>query len=426
MSLWRRSIALAALVYWSLRATWRIIVFMLQAPRDALWALQAARAAEARESAREQSMDRARPHQPRLELVGPSLLRLKAHASQGIEASEGAREASVEAAQRRSPVMLYFTGTGETPEAVLLGFQHLRQRVPALADATEYVVAQPVNKGAYYNGNQFAARMWDVVSPLVTHYPGPFVLVGFSRGALVALEVATRIAEEHAKVATALALSPPVLVPERLPLPVTTVARFEIFLEGIREATQELPSWIGRQAERHLWFGQVLLTAMVLKNLGVLGREELEFAVNDMRERGAFESGLSAAREFRLLQEAQPRESDLFTEGLTRTFAESRRLYAELVWGSADTWVAAAACRARMEALFVRYPAARVHMKVREIEGQGHALFRATGADGEPTLRCLSRVADAAVQRAAALEHDARQTSQQSAIQALRATEEMP
>lgn len=410
--MWHRSLALVALAVWSMRALWCVLALLVRAPRDALWAIKATRC-----------VDRTSPYTPQLELVGPALLRLT-DAAKPDRRLGSAPSAGQARPRDGSPVILYFTGTGETPEAALRGLRRLSERIPALSNATECVVAQPTNRGAYYNASQFAARIWDVVVPLVTRYQGPFILIGFSRGALVALDVATRIAEEHSKVAAALALSPPLLVPRRLPVPVTVLARFEAILEGVRNAAQALPAWMARKVEQHVWSGQVFLTAMVLKDLGMLGREELEFAVNDMRERGCFESGLCAAREFRLLVEAQPRESHIFMERLARSFAENPGLHAELVWGSEDTWVETLACRARMDTLFARYPAARAHMGVREIAGQGHSLFRAMGADVEPTLQSLARVTTAALCLAADLERDGKVAS--PCYGALPTTEEPP
>jgi|GEM_PF-5549186 len=403
MSFWRRALALMALLVWSLRGMGRTLLFMLQRPRDARWAI-----------ATTAGIDPEAPPTSTLEQVGPSLYRLAS-----------ARPAPERDAHPRPPVVLYFTGTGETPEAVLSGFQRLRVQVPALAEAREYVIAPPTNKGAYYGANQFSARMWEVVEPLVKHDPGPFVLVGFSRGALVALDLTTRIVEEHAKVACALALSAPIVIPLELPAPVTAVAGFEPVLEGIRAACEGLPPHVVRHAERRVWACQLLLTAMILKDLGVESAEELRFAVNDMHTRGTFESSLSAAREFRLLLEAQPREGDLFSEGLVRVFAEARASYAELLWGSTDDWVQAGACRARMAELLAQYPKAAERVRIEEIPNQGHALFRASAASPEPVLRALQRVSDEAVRRAAERESAARRQADQSAIQRPSANEEM-
>ncbi|MFT3924632.1 MAG: alpha/beta hydrolase [Myxococcales bacterium] len=415
MSFWRSLRALLAFWFWSLRGGLRTVIFMLRLPGDAAWALKSAQAVNRRGI----------QHESRLELVGPSLYRLK-EADRRTANADRSSVHEQDDGRTRPPIVIYFTGTGETPEAVLLGFQRMRREIPALAEATEYVVAPPNNKGAYYSGDQFGARMWEVVEPLVKHYPGPFVFVGFSRGAVVSLDVATRVAEEHAKVAGALALSPPLLVPERLPLPVRTIAGFEVVVEGLREAGAELPRWLAEHVELSVYQSQLLLTGMVLKNLGVVAPEELDMAVSDMRSRGTFDSALAASREFRLLTEARPREGELFTEQLARSFAESRSLYAELLWGSADDWVDGKLCEARMQQLLPQYPQARERFRMTIIPAQGHALFRASGADPQPTLQAFRRVAEQVTKLAAERESEARQKAQQSAIQRLRSTEEMP
>jgi surfactin synthase thioesterase subunit len=52
------------------------------------------------------------------------------------------------------------------------------------------VFEAPLDQGAYYGPEAFGASLWQRVEPIVTHYPGPFVLVGISRGGLVALDTA--------------------------------------------------------------------------------------------------------------------------------------------------------------------------------------------------------------------------------------------
>lgn len=103
---------------------------------------------------------------------------------------------------------------------------------------------------------------------------------------------------------------------------------------------------------------------------------------------------------FRLLLEAKSREADLFTESLARSIAKSRRLFACLLWGSADSWVDSKACSARAEHLLRQHPDASSRLLIHTTLDQGHALFRAEGADRDPSLRCLARVADEAIQRA--------------------------
>ena len=375
----RPTAALLGLFWWKLRGLLQIAWFVMQHPRDALWSLRACKDAAGR----------ALP-EPTLERIKPQLLRPRTRS-----------ETTELASDNGAPVVIYFTGTGETPEAMLGSFQPLRAAIPALENATEYALEAPSSKGAYYGPNQFASRMWDVIAPLVSHYAGPFILIGISRGALVALDVAARIAEEQAKVASVLALSPPIVVPRSLPLPVRTVAGMEDIVAGLQDCVETGPPWLNGVVEPVVRRFQIFLTAMVLKNLGVLAERELMFAVRDIHERGAIESGLRAAREFRLLRETKHREMELLTEGFAKSVAQSPRLFASLVWGTDDTWVDVPLCSERARELRVRYPETRDRLLITEVPGQGHPLFRVNNADVEPTLRCLRQVVHEAQKQAA-------------------------
>jgi pimeloyl-ACP methyl ester carboxylesterase len=335
-----------------------------------------------------------------------------------------APEQRSDAQDSRAPVVIYFTGTGETPEAMLTAFQPLREQITALSHATEYVVEPPSNQGAYYGPHQFASRIWEGVSPLASHYAGPFILVGISRGALVALDVGARIVEEHAKVAGVLALSPPLMVPPKLPLPVLTLARFVEVVAGLQRQIATGPSWLAGLVEPVVRRAQIFLTAMVLKDLGVLAERELMLAVKAIEEYGALETGLRASREFRLLRETKAREMDLLTEGFVKTVTQTPGLFASLLWGSLDFWVHSAACAERMTALLERYPQARGRLHMARAEGQGHALFRAQGASQEPTLSCLRTVVDEALRRAAQSERSAQERASFEAEQARQIAED--
>jgi pimeloyl-ACP methyl ester carboxylesterase len=281
-------------------------------------------------------------------------------------------------------------------------------RQPVLSDAIHYVLEAPANRGAYYGARQFASHMWQAVASLAAHYPGPFVLVGFSRGGLVALEVALRICQEQAKAACALALSPPLDVPDRLPVHVRAMGGFASVIEGIERAAAASPTWAAWLAAQSVELTQRILTAMVLKNLGVTATHELDVAIADMRLRGALAAAGRATREFRMLQEVRPRESTLFLEDLTRTAAESPHFHAEILWGAEDGWVDAERSTACLERALAARPAARARIRHDIVPRQGHAQFRATGADMEHAAESLARVLRCALESADAKDSDAR------------------
>src|SRR5690349_157392 len=137
--------------------------------------------------------------------------------------------------EREPLVVLQFTGTGESVHAAYENTRALLANVPALAGATHYVFEAPLDMGAYYGPEAFGASIWQRVEPIVQHYPGPFVLLGVSRGGLVALDHGVRIAEEHNKVASVLALSAPITRPTRIPIVIAGISGFVESLEGLAQ-----------------------------------------------------------------------------------------------------------------------------------------------------------------------------------------------
>jgi type VI secretion system protein ImpF len=93
------------------------------------------------------------------------------------------------------------------------------------------------------------ASLWQRVEPIVTHYPGPFVLVGVSRGGLVSLDHGARIAEEHGKVASVLALSAPVAAPVHIPRVIAGISGFVESLEGLAQALPGVVRAVRRDLE---------------------------------------------------------------------------------------------------------------------------------------------------------------------------------
>lgn len=250
-------------------------------PRDAAWAFRTALVAAARPLP-----------EPTLVRVAPQLLRPKVR-PHPLDASD----ATV------TPIVLYLTGTGETPEALVESLSPLRSAIPALAGAQEYVFDAPFCKDAYDGPTQFAESAWTVIEPLTAGSPGPFILIGMSRGAVLALDLAGRIASSQGKVATVLALSPPMAVPSTLPRLVLTIARMEALLEGVHACVATEPEWLRNVAEAGVRQSQIFLTAMVLKSLGILDERELAFVIRSINEHGALQSSLRSSREFRLLRE---------------------------------------------------------------------------------------------------------------------------
>jgi pimeloyl-ACP methyl ester carboxylesterase len=350
----RALFAAVRLLAWLLVGTAKVAAFVLRSPRDSLRAWRAARQAYASYRGEVQ-----RP----LTRLGEGLYRL--------EADEAASECDKDV----RPTVIYFTGSGETPHAPTTAYVRLLGSTPART-AGHFVVEAPSGRGAYYGSGAFSARIWERVRPLVEAAEGPFVLVGFSRGALAALDVATRLSDEHSKVVSVLAFSPPLETKSELPRSIVGIAGFEPVLERMEAALPALPAWARRLAgqvvERvHLWF-----SGLVHIELGMLDPYDLTLTLHDMRLGGALATSIRVVREFRLLVEAKSRELELFARQVAGSAARSARFFAALVWGQNDPWAPAEASRARMEAAIARENSPPDRVVLHMLTGRGHALFR--------------------------------------------------
>lgn len=312
--------------------------------------------------------------------------------SEGLYRIEPAFLGRGEAGEAAQPVVIYFTGTGETVHAPLPAYRALVQAAQGLAELAHFVVEAPLARGAYYGSSAFSSRMWERVQPIVQQHAGPFVLVGLSRGAIAALDMGARLAEEHGKVAAVLAMSPPLKLPSQLPNSIVEVAAFEPIVERISAALPHVPQIFARLAESIVRHVHVYLTAVLQAELGMLGDEDFKYAQYDIDLRGPIESSARAVREFRLLVEAPDGELLHFANRVACVAARTPRFFAALVWGERDGWVRAASCEERMVAALAREntPQDRVITSIQD--GGGHGLFREHARSLEPVAALFERV----------------------------------
>jgi pimeloyl-ACP methyl ester carboxylesterase len=326
---------------------------------------------------------------PALESLSPGIWRApRLPESPGAESPEGGPEALAEPL-----VVLQFTGTGESVHAAYENTRRMFEREPRLARASHYVFEAPLEKGAYYGPETYAASNWLRVEPIVAHYPGPFVLVGVSRGGLVALDHGARIAEEHHKVAGVLALSAPVAAPRRIPGVIAAIAGFVESLEGLLLSLPQIAPRVRRHIERHVQFFYLMLIALILRFHRVYSVASLERHALDVRDHGVINATLRAAREFRLLSRAGERKLQLHCQLINQALMQHRqRFFAALVWGAGDRWIDAETCRRRFAEAADKVGAEPPHGSV--LCEQGH-LVRADDAALEAALLpFFARVAD--------------------------------
>lgn len=300
------------------------------------------------------------------------------------------------------PVVIYFTGTGESAHAPLPAYRALINASAGLSGCEHFVVEAPFSRGAYYGSAAFSSRMWERVQPLVESHAGPFVLVGLSRGAIAALEVGARISEEHGKVAAVLAMSAPLKLPARLPDSVVQIAALERAVERIAEVLPFVPRWVARLAEALVERVHLYLTAVLQVELGMLGAEDFRFAKHDVDVRGPIESSGRAVREFRLLVEAPDRELEHFAQRVAGVASRTVRFFAALTWGERDQWLPATSCAERLNAALSREqtPSDRVVSSIQP--GIGHGLFRDHTGSHTESIVLLTRVLSEATTRAEA------------------------
>ncbi len=357
---------LAALLSGGLFALW----FLLQTPRDRLTRARLSVRAIDRQKGRRQAL---------LQGVSEGLYRVDP------EALDQAEPPAVDA-----PIVVYFTGTGESPHAPLAAYRRLIAACPELCTARHHVVEAPSQPGAYYGSMAFSSRVWARLEGFVKAEEGPFILLGFSRGALAALDVGARIVEEQSKVASVLAMSAPLVVPSPLPPTVVSMARFSRVTDALSAHRAALPPWAVRHLDAVVQRVYLWLTAVIQAELSMEGPENLSLCLTDVELYGPVPISERAAREFRLLVEAPDRELEHFTNALASALARTSRLHATLVWGEHDTWAPAALCAARLQAALEREAAPSDQIVTKTLPGRGHGLFREHAHDVAVLARLLS------------------------------------
>lgn len=279
-------------------------------------------------------------------------------------------------ADARSPVVLHFTGTGESVYAASEADLGLCARQAGLCDAIHYMFQAPSTRGAYYGPKVFANAMWERVAPIVEHYDGPFVLIGLSRGGLLALDLAVRIVTELGKPASVLSLSPPLDVPRQIPDAVHTIASFEDMLQRLSELLPHASRWLHAFTEHAIGRVHTLLTALVLTDFDIAGPRALTLQLVELAEHGLIQGSLRAAREFRLLLTATRRDCQLFCRELAHATAHNAgRLFVALVWGERDSWLDTPSCAEAMRDAMAREPS-HDFLQLATIADHGHALGR--------------------------------------------------
>jgi hypothetical protein len=305
-------------------------------------------------------------------------------------------------------VVLHYTGTGESVHAAYENTQHLLAAEPRLAHATHFVFEAPLHKGAYYGPDAFSASVWQRVQPIVSHYEGPFILVGISRGALVALDHGMRAVEECGKVAAVLALSAPLDMPKRIPVSIRTIADFVDVLVRFADVWSQLFLPVRRALNWIIADIYVMLTALILRHHSVYDVAALTRNARDLTDHGVLAGSLRACREFRLLLRASERELALFRHMVARAaLRHGERFFVTLVWGKDDVWIDAERCRARMlEAAESCARAARqestkaaptLPLSTEVVAGQGHLLWARDQSAHAVHQASLSQLVDRAL-----------------------------
>jgi alpha-beta hydrolase superfamily lysophospholipase len=270
-----------------------------------------------------------------------------------------------------------------------------------LRDASHYVFQAPVARGAYYGPHVFAGAMWERVAKVVEHHDGPFVLIGMSRGGLVALDAGMRIVSELGKVASVLCLSAPLDVPGQIPRAVSTIAGFEGMLLRLGELLPEASRPVRRFAEGCVQRFHLLLTTLILTDFEIDDPRHLQLQLAELEEYGVLAGSLRAAREFRLLLAATRRDGQLFCQQVANVAAQGAgALYAALLWGARDTWIDSNVCQAKLQEAMRREPTHDC-LETELVPDQGHALGR-TRHDTAQLAHWLRRVAERAEQGAKA------------------------
>lgn len=291
-----------------------------------------------------------------------------------------------------TPVVFHFTGTGESVYAAFEAAYAMCERNAQLKGARHFVFQAPFRKGAYYGPAAFAEQMWERVLPIARAAEGQIVLLGLSRGGLVAIDAALRIVSELGKPASVLALSPPLAIPARIPVAVRAIAGFEPMLERLSAALSVAHPEVVRFADFWVRRVHLLVAAMIMHDFGVNDTSELALQSVELGERGSVAGCLRAAREFRLLLRATRRDSELFARQLVQECeVQCGRLRAVILWGAQDSWLDARECEAVLRAAYAS--AQHNHwLATALVPKQAHALGRGSHQSHQQVAGWLEQV----------------------------------
>jgi len=359
---WLGTLALPAALWTLVRLSWR------RGPRArrALVALEAA--ARSRE-----------PLGPSpLEPLEPGLYRVKPEYLGSSDAAE------------RGPTVLHLLGTAEMIYSPLIGLRALCRAEPRLARCRHVIADTPYEAAAFLGADEFSARLRRVVEPEVLRNPHGLVLLGLSRGGLVALDLGSELSQrfEDARFGV-LSLAPPLCEQHPPPPTVALIGALETITEIL---VQEQNLWpLLRPLYRWILYrGYVRNCALVLSELEMDDVESIALFGRYLREVEPRAASLRGTREFGLLRRVSDAELRHAISGATRRASHAAdKLRATVVWGLRDAWVDVPPSLERARQAAQKSGVAVAELRLHTLPDWNHGLTRSLDRDFTELARWL-------------------------------------
>lgn len=284
--------------------------------------------------------------------------------------------------------IVHLLGSGEIAYSPLPGLRAMCALDPEIARHRHVILDTPHAPGAFFGPLEFASRAFHGLRPLLQDpTTGPLLLLGLSRGAIAAIELAFRAVDRTGKPTAAVALSPPT----RGDIPWPASVRDVGLLEPGADATIRLPLPKPLRIFRHAGFlrAYVRVTGAMYHELNIDDDGTLDLLARYLRQSRPTETCLRALREYALLARVSDAELRQAYAGFAERAAGDGRVHLSLCWGEGDVWMPHAACRQRIQDLIDRHRVPPERLQLHTLPGWNHCVGRQLDQDFQPIVSMI-------------------------------------
>lgn len=319
----------------------------------------------------------------------PLLRPITEHLHEFEHAALGLQPGASPTTQGERITVVHILGSGEVLYSPLPGLRALLRTAPALAQHRHVVMDTPHHPAAYLGPMEFASRAFQALRPLLeAPERGPLLLVGLSRGAVAAVELAFRAAERTGQPTAALCLSAPTRGDIEWPASVRDIGLLEAGADAALRLP--LPGFLRRFRRARFRHAYARVTAGVYNELSLDNEEMLALLARHIRETSPERTCLRALREYALLgrvSDAELRQG--FSDFAARAASEDL-VRLTFCWGTQDVWMPHARCRQRVEESLNRHPGADARVTLHSLPGWNHGIARQPEQDFGPVAALMT------------------------------------